>query len=251
MEKEKPIICIGLPHRGASVSLGAAFGWLKWPSRNHQHIAIDVSTSLLAYSFNILWATALNMRRSHGVTHFAMLHDDITPARYWVDTLMAEMQAYEADVVSTVIPLKSALGLTSTGIESHDIWKPRRLTMQEIARLPETFSIADTDQPGSQLLINTGCFLVNLQRPWCDQVAFHMRDAIIRDKEGTYTAVVQPEDWVFSRYLAEYKCRVFATRKVRVQHIGEQAYENWGSWGKWKQDQPQIATIGAIGSLSQ
>jgi hypothetical protein len=104
-------------------------------------------SSLLAHGFNMLWTHALARRRSHGITHFLMLHADVLPADAdWVSQLHGEMERVGATILSAVIPMKGRRGLTSTALEGPPF---RRLTMTEIMARPETFT-----DPG--LLVNTG-----------------------------------------------------------------------------------------------
>src|SRR6266404_8904723 len=70
--------------------------------------------SVLPTNFNRLWCDALNSRGEQGWTHFAMLHSDVEAEPGWLDTLIAEQQRVQADMVSAVIAIKDGRGLTST-----------------------------------------------------------------------------------------------------------------------------------------
>lgn len=237
-----PIVYLGLPSRGSTVCLGAAHGFLAAPTAGKCGvIRAGAQSSLLCYGFNSLWAGALNHRKE-GVTHFAMIHDDIAPQQFWLDILLDEMARFDADVISAVVPIKSTQGLTSTGVDDPDNpWHPRRLTMAEVMQLPETFGVVDLLNPMPKadkipaLLINSGLMLARLDHPWCERVVFHIKDRIIQGPDG-YEAQVASEDWNFSRDLADWGCRVYATRKVRVEHVGEYAYPNDFAWGHWETD---------------
>ena len=213
--------------------------------------------SLLARNFNMLWSEALARRQTDGVTHFAMLHTDVVPDRFWVDTLWEECTRLNADIVSAVIPIKSPEGLTSTGISNPaDPWTVRRLTMTEVMDLPETFDFnmlrrAEMAEPDDTMVVNTGCWIADLRKPWVDAVDdrgrlkcyFTIDDEVVPDGEGHYHVNVQPEDWNFSRMVqaTSPEAKVYATRKVTVQHKGEASYPNNVAWGNEQTDQAWAA----------
>lgn len=193
------------------------------------------SYSLLARNFNELYCAALNARKD-GITHFCMLHSDIAPhGPGWLDVLLEEMNKYNADIMSVVVPIKSNQGVTSTALEepvngSDPKWRPRRLTMTEIINeYPETF----TDE---KLLVNTGVMLVDIRKPWAEEVCFGTEDIIMRDASGKFVAENVPEDWYFSIAAKAAGAKVFATRKVGVTHYGYQGWVNLHAWGSKKTD---------------
>lgn len=245
MSTISPVVYLGFPSYGNVAAIGAISSFLATPTQGKcAVIRAGSQSSLLCYGFNSLWAGALNARATMGVTHFAMIHADIVPEPFWLDILLEEMTRLSADVVSAVIPIKSTQGLTSTGIDNlYDPWHPRRLTMAEIMRLPETFNncccletMPESPDDVPALLINTGLFLVDLRKAWVEEATFTIHDRIIKIGEE-YQAQVQSEDWVFSRFLADVGARVFATRKVKLTHVGEYAYPNDSAWGHWETDQ--------------
>lgn len=196
---------------------------------------LDAGCSLLAQGFNMLWCDAL----SCGARYFAMLHADVHAGMYWIDTLIREMHEHDAAAVSAVVSLKSQDGLTSTAIDNPiDSWEPlHRLSLEEMADLPETFCGADIQEGlgTADLLINTGCLLIDLDRPWVRELnddgdlafRWHIKDRIAVDTENKiYTAYVQPEDWLFSRHLNARGEKIVATTKVRTHHYGGIAYGN-------------------------
>lgn len=189
------------------------------------------SSSLLCYGFNSAWCMALNHRKD-GITHFAMLHNDIQPEDGWIDTLIAEADKHEADIVSCVVPLKNNSGITSTAIDT-DYFHPRRLTIRETASLPETFSAEDVPWSGvNMLLVNSGCWICRFTAPWVDRVCFSIEDRIERMPDGTFEPRVVSEDWNFSRFAHREDLKVMATTKVKLTHVGVAPFPNYGEWGQ-------------------
>lgn len=201
--------------------------------------------SMLPDVFNATWCDALNMR--DGIRQpkvpldlYAMAHSDIELAPYFLDTLYDEKVRFGADVVSAVVPLKEDSGLTSTAY-----WTPTgpmRLTMKEVAQLPETFGMDDVRAvlkvPAwcGPLLVNTGCWLADLARPWCDEVHFEFLTNIVKEKDGFRVPVKMSEDWRLSKMLHERNCKVLATRKVALNHHGDGKWTNQGAWGRLDHD---------------
>lgn len=186
-------------------------------------------------------------------THFAMLHDDIVPEDNWLDFLMEDLLAKNADVVSAVVPIKDGHGLTSTAIDAaegiFDI--ERRITMTEAMRLPEVFNAADCGYPDRNLLLNSGCWVADLTKPWRHKVRFTIQDRIVRDERtGRWQAHVSSEDWQFSRDVQSLGGKVYATRRVRLCHMGALPFANYGTWGDWEYDVISGSKFGnvAIGS---
>lgn len=210
----------------------------KTATRRYNTFATHGQLSLLSMCFNTLWCGALN-HRADGATHFAMLHSDIEPVAWWLDMLMDELIATDADLLSVVVPIKSEQGLTSTAIDSgagDNFANEFRLTMQEVFRLPETFSAADCGYPDRALLVNSGCWVCRLDRPWVEQVHFTINDRIRKGADGLWRPEVESEDWCFSRQLHRLGCKVLATRKVPVKHLGGKAFVNFQPWGEWGYD---------------
>lgn len=203
----------------------------------HEKMTLVARSSLLCQTMNALWCAALN-RRGDGITHFAMLHADIEPDGFWIDTMIGEMDRTGADVLSAVSPLKNNQGLTSTAIQSDDNrWRHRRLTMAELLVLPETFEASDVPwSAGRPLLVNTGCIVCRFDQPWVERVCFHIEDDIARNSEGAFEPRVFSEDWNFSRWANNEGLKVMATTKVRLTHIGDAPFPNYGKWGQETDD---------------
>lgn len=197
--------------------------------------------SLLAANFNKLWCSALNMvHRGERVDYFAMLHDDVAPPDFWLDSLIEELEANQLDILGVVVPIKDQRGLTSLALHDEgDNWRPKcRLTMTEVFALPETFTSEDV---GSPLLLNTGCWVCKFDSDWVDKVHFEINDRIIFNVQlDCYENQTEPEDWFFSRLLHEQRLRIGATRKVPVLHRGEIDFTNSIPWGKCEFDSESL-----------
>ena len=196
--------------------------------------------SLLCLNFNRAWADALN-RRSDGVTHFALQHDDITPEPGWADTLADILDATGADAVCPVIPLKDRRGLTSTGVMlPGSMGRTRRLTLREAHALPTVFGVSEAraglaiDDPFAVLLINTGLLVVRLDRPWVERFPGFQNgyDGVHRGPDGRWRAGCFSEDWTFSAWCAGNGVKTLATTAVRCVHHGHDGdYPNGPAWG--------------------
>lgn len=207
----------------------------RYPTKRHKLACIPNKSSLLAYGFNTLLCECLNTKEKMGWTHFAMLHADVAPVGpnaerdCWLDILLEEMDRVDADIMSAVVPIKGDTGITSTAIDYYPT-HVQRLTMKQVFGLPETFCSADTPWPDRRLLVNTGCMVFRLDKPWLMETGtppfFAISDTITFD-EGKWRPQVEPEDWKLSRELHRRGCKVYATRKVLLEH--------WGEWG-WGND---------------
>lgn len=233
-----PRVLLGMPGYSPQVHFDAARAFFLPTRRETTELQVDLlrhQSSLLAGTFNGLWASALNRmeREDPPIEYFAMLHSDIAPVDGWLDDLYAELLACGADVLAAVVPIKDQRGLTSTGIERDDIWHPRRITLKELELLPETFTDADV---GGELLLNTGCWICRLGN-WAKLVHFTIQDDIVRHPEtGLWRAVVQPEDWDFSRKCRTLGLKLAATKKIRLNHFGEVGWASYAHPYGWDYD---------------
>ena len=246
-EPVKPVVCLALPTYDGKVSVGTAQAYELLPTRG----AVDIvrarcNSSLLTKTFNSLWCAALNAR-AQGVTHFAMIHADISPTGHgWLDVMVEELTKHDADMLAAVSPLKNECGLTSTAVATdlEDPFLCRRLTLREIYELPETFGAADV---GGPLLLNTGLWVCDLRRPWWDEleadgrtlkICFDVKNRIVRDPStGEYHSEVVSEDWLFSQELNRRGAKLMATRKVVLGHEGSKEYTTDRAWGTQRTDE--------------
>jgi hypothetical protein len=250
-------VLIGCPLYERTMHFGSAKAIWRTASRVHRVEVCKQKASLLATNCNFLWCTALNYRESKNLHWFAMLHADIEPDAWWIDTLIAEASKYDADMMSAIVPIKDHVGVTSTALA-----KPGsrygnfcRLTQAQVrhASFPDTFGIHEAvdalsrlpetlrvvDAPREALMVNTGCFVCRLDRPWCEQVWFEQYDAIEK-REGLWSPVYQSEDWNFSRHIAELGGKVMATRLVNVHHFGDAEFLSDAVWGAPRDPESQF-----------
>jgi hypothetical protein len=192
-------------------------------------------SSLLAFSFNALWCEALNERDKF--RWFVMCHDDIVPEDGWLKIMLEEREKIGADILHVVSPLRDQRGLTSTGRMSLETHETRRLSLNEISALPETFDMQAAGFIGDLMLMNTGLWICDMRAPWVDKIHFQMRDRIVVEPDGTYKPQCVGEDWLFSIVAYRLGLKLAATRKVRLKHgVGELAFPNYGDWGTWETD---------------
>jgi len=224
-------VFLGLPTSNLSINPDIVAAVLQCSPKQQLHGLRTHSYSCLPRNFNELLCAALNARKD-GATHFCMLHSDIVPYGVgWLDVMLDEMERVEADVLSAVVPLRAANGMTSTALDepvdgSDHHWRPRRLTMTEIHKsYEETFS-------DPLLLINTGLMLVDIRKDWVNDIWFTFEDIISRDAAGNFVALNVPEDWNFSRRAKQLGAKLWATRKVGVTHYGHMGFGNMHVYGK-------------------
>ena len=202
--------------------------------------------SLLPCNCNGLWSAALNRRDTEGLEWFAMLHSDVAPEPFWIDTLVETAEFHNADILSVVIPFKDDTGLTSTAIAHPDdeCRTHCRLTVPQVRHpsFPTTFDIDAacralgslppplrvSDAPRTALLCNTGCMICRVDRPWCDprRVYFDEINRIVWRENG-WGPAVRPEDWFFTAAAAQAGARVMATTALKINHIGGWAFPNY------------------------
>lgn len=234
MSEKLPQVFVGIPTAGGVVQDQIISSMMMASSAPLIARLRIQSLSWLTKNFNDLYCHALNTRKE-GTTHFLLMHADVVPEPMWLDKMMALMKSYDADVLSAVIPIKSQDGFTSTALDKPPFpgagdMRVKRLTMHEIfTEYPSTFTHED-------ILINTGLMLIDLRKPWVEEICFHMEDRVIKDAKGDFVAHGMPEDWLFSRDAKKLGAKLFATREVKVSHVGTAVYNNGYAWGRMKAD---------------
>lgn len=243
-------VFLACPTHDGRIDVASAQGLFASATTRHMLVVAPSLNSLLSLNCNGLWAEAINQRNESGIEWFAMLHSDIGPEAGWLDKLIELAERHDADLMSTVVPIKDARGLTSTAIESNDLARGPfcRLTLRQVRHeaFPDTFDLEAAasaleslprplqiaNVPRTKLVCNTGCLVCRLDRPWCDpsRVFFHELNAIAQI-DGRWQAIVWPEDWFFTGKVTENGGRVMATKAVRVVHRGLVEYPSDGVWG--------------------
>lgn len=226
---------LAAPTYDGTLTVGAALGMFRASAGGIDVAFFPWGGSLLAMTFNCCWTAALNRARKGLPTDlFAMCHADVEPEEFWLDKLVAEMDAEDLDVLGVVAPIKSQHGMTSVamGKKDGDTWRVHgRLTMREVwNNLPETFTSEDLGYP---LLINTGLWVCRFAEDWARQFSFTINDRICFDpKRDIYFVQNEPEDWYMSRLFHDMGRRIGCTRKVRLGHRGHATYRNDHAWGE-------------------
>lgn len=238
-DKEPKVFCGQPCYLGAhsAAILGATAFSSKVPGRT---IYKCIESPFHCGSFNSLWCLALNTRKEFGLTHFAMLHQDVHPVKWWVDTLLDEMKKQDVDLLSVVLPIKDDHGLTSTAILNTETLKTRRLTMKEIVRyLPTTFTTADLPKLGHKnhvLLHGSGMWVCDFTKPWVEKVWFEAPSRILPLADGTFMSTVWDEGWNFSTMMYNMGLKIACTRVTFANHCGGGVWGNEEEWGEWETD---------------
>lgn len=251
-------VFLGCPTHDGRIDQGCATNFFTRASRDRAVITQVIQSMAIATASNVLWADSLNARDAHhddipDVRWFAMLHSDVNPGPYWIDKLIDEAEKYDADMVSAVIPIKSDQGLTSTAMTDpgHSDRNWCRLMTRQVnhERFPKTFDsemardalaslprdMAVYCPEGSRLLLNTGCMVVRLDRPWCGDVWFEQYDAIAH-VDGRWRYLALSEDWYFSKKVSDRGAKVMATTVVEIMHRGLYEWPSNGSGYGWPKD---------------
>lgn len=197
-----------------------------------------VQCSLLPHGFNMMFSHALVSAWNGEVTHFAMQHADIIPEGGWLNKMLDIMDRVGADVLSAVVMIKGEDGTTSTAIDNpRDEWDVPRMHKDYVLSecIPSTFCAADIPNC-TKLLVNTGLMLVDLRKEYWKETFtdeqgytwlkahFRFQSGIRVLKPGTedqsLQPCVKPEDWEFSRIVADMGGKVYATREIDLGHMG-------------------------------
>lgn len=184
-------------------------------------------SSAATLTWNSVWCQALNQRK-HGATHYAMIHADLYPENFWIDRLLEIMEREGAEIVSAVVANKDDTGLVSTAIDGRDPFNAHRFTLSQLAAYKPTIT-------SPHLLVNNGLMLVDLSSHWVEQVWYENSNKIVRNEQGEWSARSMSDDWTFARKANDLGAKVFATREIRVVHVGEAKFPNQGTSG-WAYD---------------
>jgi GT2 family glycosyltransferase len=76
-----------------------------------------------------------------------------------------------------------------------------------------------------------------MRRDWVEQICFTIKDRITKAADGSYSVEFLGEDWDFSRQARRLGIPLWATRKVRLMHVGQGYFPNFQEWGTETRDQ--------------
>ena len=176
-----------------------------------------------------------------------MLHSDVGVREPdFIFKMLDAMTEHNLSVLSAAVMIKSGEGITSTAIDNREDF-PRRLTLTELRKGPETLS-NDVCKAmfGHPLLINTGCMIWDMKvlRAMVPNFAFEFHDGWLAkaDPAGKRHLVpfFRPEDWLMSRKLNEIGVPFGVTRCVTTLHEGSWTWATDGPSGTWATDQQSI-----------
>lgn len=256
-------VFIGVPTYSEDMNSGTARALYCTASRGDDVRVIPAtrSSSLIPGSCNNLWCEALNMRESHGIDWFGLLHADIEPEHFWLDKMLAIAEASQADMLSVCVPIKDDRGITSTAIASGDertqfcrltqrqLWHPdfpetfdTDQCADALERLPEPLGIPNCPRYG--LRLNTGCMLLRLKPEFCDGSVYFENVDWIEQRNGLWLARDISEDWRFAQKVQAAGGRLVATRAVKAIHKGIAKFPNDVPWGL-KPNDADIPTLEA------
>lgn len=227
---------------------GPSRAFWRTASRQHQVHEQLVSFSIIDTSCTAIWCDALNNRGL--LDYMAILHGDVTPPDWWLDTLIDEAEKHGADFLSALVPVKDDRGFYSTAISLPDGKRHFvRLTVQQVMRpefpttfgleeaaealerLPEPYRVPEVPR-GGFLFANTGCMICRVDRPWAEQVLFDAETIIDRGSNGRLIPYTLGEDWVFSREIARHGGKVMATKAILPAHRGAADFRSEAAWGQ-------------------
>ena len=210
------------------------------PTQRHRIQIVPNPEGNLCDCFNTLWCVMCG--QDECLDWWAMLHTDILPSRFWIDTLIEEAERTGADVMAAHVRIGNQRGLTSTGIR-YGSDCVRRLSMREIFNLPETFSIKDTDAADQDIGYPTqGCWVARVG-PWIDGFpGFHTTNRIVA-KHGIRVPESDSEDWRFSEWAHHEGLKVYATRKVVTDHEKRMRFSTAAPEGEWLTDQKFVKPL--------
>jgi hypothetical protein len=238
METSQPTIkraIIGMPYYDTvqTETLWAAQRSSARPDR----LRTDITTfkgSVLPSSFNHCLIACLNAQPAYD--YFAMLHADVVPDDFWLDTMIDELESHKVDFIHAVVAIKDCRGFTSTAIGfSDDKWAEKNyITTKQLQDLPDTFTVdalGDYYDPCPKILLpNTGCLVLRCGEWLRKFPGFEFSTRLRFDGKGFHAEVVG-EDWNFGYWMAANGVKVAATKKVRTSHYGRAAFTTKRGWG--------------------
>ncbi len=245
-------VLLGVPSSGTISEGSGAASWLA----SDRHDIVRRPSCHSGPNFNALWQYALQCGREKAISHFAMIHADITvqeaeDKKRWIDSHIDDMEAAGVSFISSPVAIKDPRGLTSTGIGNPDCrWNPwKRFTTKEIDAFPMIFNAADTGYGDKFLLHNHALCVWDMREPkWYEtdaegrvNILFNFEEEI-RLVDGQYCRRMESEDWAFSRLLWANNVKTAVTRRVRILHHGQVSWPNWGDGGTYQNGDEDTAS---------
>jgi hypothetical protein len=244
-------ILLGVPSGGLLTEQSAQASWLC----SNDHNVLRLPCCQPGLNFNPLWAEALNRGARGEITHFAMMHADLSvvedeEGKRWLDRLVEEMEFKGVPFLSVPNAIKDARGVTSCGVgDPLDRWVPfRRWTLRDLEALPMTFTASEVGYRDKFLLHNEALCLMDMRDPrWYVPDRFGK----CRFLFGVYEDVSllgdvwvrrqETEDWSFSRdvWLAGIPSAI--TRRVKMYHLGQVPFPNHGDVGEFRNGDENLA----------
>lgn len=252
MSKAK--VMIGVPMHSNQVSAQTLHSVTTGSSNIHVVHFKLLGLSLLAKNFNLLFCSAIY----GGYDYFILHHSDLgvtgritSQNGTWVDSLIELMTSNEMSAMSSVVPIKSQDGFTSSGLEmrNNDPFSLRRLTIKELSKLHtdvivrsdvcELFGVKQPD--AGALLINSGLLVMDIRNRggvWKEKKwpGFNIHDTIEWNKSGRPESYTIPEDWGFSSWCHANGVKFCCTRSLTINHVGLSVFSSIGDWGNIEHD---------------
>lgn len=183
----------------------------RWPG------SFDGGNVLIAGALNALEAFEAGKGPNKGgynVTHLVYMHNDVVPEAGWLDKLICEQLETEADMLSVVMAIKDMDGKSSCAIDDQPYEVMRRIMMQEVYDLPETFCAEDCGYPAGSLLVNHGLCVFDFTKPWWREThEFDDYKALLKHGTDLFGSVAEAEDktaWWQKVALAVWEGRISA-----------------------------------------
>lgn len=157
-----------------------------------------------------------------GIDHFPFMR--ISQAQIWDKNFPVTFTKEELISALTSTPEKDMIDEMSYSAD-------QRGKIQPVAPHLRTNTLAEYNTEDINLLLNTGCMIMRLDKEFSDKVFFHIANSIIQTPEGKRVAYFYPEDWFVSRLIAKEGGRIAGTKAIRVTHYGVSQYNNFETWG--------------------
>jgi hypothetical protein len=206
---------------------GGAMRAGEWATKQFALRKEQYNSSLITKCFNVLWVRAVMSQ----CRYWAMVHADINPPGYWLDTMIGTMRRKGGTFLSACVSIKDDSGRISCAMcgegEPHYI-----LTESDLVKLPAVFTGYDVNKTlgiNGDLLVNTGLWVADMSADWVYKVWFELKSGISWDNYKQAHVSQESEDWLLSKMLHKLGVTVWATQEMRIGHLGQ---KEWVCGGK-------------------